>query len=324
MEWLNKLSKLAKEKYGKKVMFWSDMIYKFEKLYHQIPKDAVAMEWGYELIQSQVMTEHCITFQNHCLNYYVCPSCNTHMSLTGRFDVTSFNIRTSAEIGAKYGASGYLLTDWGNGPGHPHFLVWSLLPTALAGQYGWNVGKEQDGESFKANFIHASEDYVNEVIFGGVKVARLLYRMANYYLLEPERVHVGTMCGQLLRFPLSETKYAYFYDLKDCGDAFYFNNVTAYVKNVLADIEKLDFDEQLKREIRINSNMVIFSSELCKLRIGETMFDEELDRLIQMAADISKEYRELYLKRNYENGVEIDLKYMDERCAELKKLKTCL
>ena len=80
MEWLNKLNKEAGEKHGKKVMFWSDMIYKSEDLYNMIPKDSVLLEWGYELIQSQVMTEHAIMFKNAGLNYYVCPSTNTHLS----------------------------------------------------------------------------------------------------------------------------------------------------------------------------------------------------------------------------------------------------
>ena len=94
-------------------------------------------------------------------------------------------------------------------------MVWSLVPAALCGQYGWNTGARQDGETFKADFIRAAEVYVNEHIFDGVPVARLLYRLANYYLLEPERVHVGTMCGELFTRPFHETGYFWFFDLKD-------------------------------------------------------------------------------------------------------------
>ena len=50
MEWLNKLNDHIKEKYGKTVMFWADMIYNYPQSYHMVPKDAVALEWGYELI----------------------------------------------------------------------------------------------------------------------------------------------------------------------------------------------------------------------------------------------------------------------------------
>ena len=303
MEWLNKLSTLAREKYGKKVMFWGDMIYKWAKLYEKIPQDAVIMEWGYELIQSQVMTEHCIAFEKTGLDYYVCPSCNTHMSFTGRADVTSFNIRTSAEIGAKYGAKGILLTDWGCGEGHPHFDVWSYVPAALCGQYGWNIGAEQDGETFKADFIRNSEKFVDEKFFGGKPVSRLLYRVANYYLLEPERVHLGSMCGLLFRFPITETKYYYLFDLKDSGDAFYFNNVTEYIEKILRDIRALEFDAQLKSEIILNCEMVILASELCKIRLGINPSADEITKLLGMIDAIAPEYRRLWCERNYEKGV---------------------
>lgn len=324
MEWLNKLSTLAKTKYNKKVMFWGDMVYNSENAFHMIPDDAVVLEWGYELIQSQMMTEHCMKYKEANLNYYVCPSTNTHMSFTGRSDVTTFNIRTSAEIGAKFGAKGLLLTDWGNGEGHPHFAVWSLVPGALAGQYAWNIGAEQDGESFKADFIRNAEKFVDETFFGGVGVSRLMYRMSNYYLLEPERVHVGTMCGQLFRLPLKETQYAHLYNLKDSGDKFYFDNVSNYVKSIILDVEKLDFDNQLKREIIINSRMVILSSEICKLRLGYHISNDEIDDLIAEIDFLSKEYYELWCMRNYEKGVEDYLNQLSVKRDELMELKSAV
>ena len=320
MNWLNLLNDEAGKKHGKKVMFWSDMIYKSERLYDMIPKDSVILEWGYELIQSQLMTEHCITFKNAGLNYYVCPSTNTHLSYTGRMDVTTFNIRTAAEIAVKHGGKGILLTDWGNA-GHAQFAVWSYVPIALCGQYGWNTGAEQDGETFKADFIRNSEKYVDEEIFGGVSVSRLLYRMGNYYLLEPERVHVGTMCGELFRFPLSESRYAYFYDLKEFGDEFYFNNVTEYVNKVLSDIKKLEFDEQLKAEIILNSEMVILSSELCKVRMGYELSNEAIDELVALSERLAKEFHKLWNRRNFEKGVEIFKSQMEDRRNELLALK---
>ena len=304
MEWLGKLSSHIRAKYGKRVMFWGDMIYKWAELYEKIPQDAVIMEWGYELIQSQLMTEHCIAFEKTGLDYYVCPSCNTHTSFTGRADVTTFNIRTAAEIGAKHGAKGILLTDWGCNEGHPHNDVWSYVPIALAGHYGWNIGAEQDGESFKADFIRNAEGFVDAEIFGGAPVSRLMYRAANYYLLEPERIHLGTMCGLLFRFPLTQTNYHYFFDLKDSGDIFYFDNVTEYMKKILKDIKALEFDSVLKWEIILNCEMVILASELCRIRLGEKPSPDKAKRLIEMIDAVASEYRRLWLIRNYEKGVE--------------------
>ena len=310
MQWLNKLSTLIGEKYGKKVMFWADMIYNYQSLYHQIPKDAIALEWGYELIQSQMMTEHCISFRDAGVKYYVCPSANTHNTFTGRFDVTSFNIRTAAELATRFGAEGILLTNWGSHDGHPHCQVWDLVPIALCGQYGWNTGVQQDGETFKADFIRNAEHYVDTEVFGGTPVARLMYRLSNYYLLEPERVHCGTMCGLLFRHPITVSKYAYFFDLKDSGDSFYFDNVVSYVRKIMADVEKLDFDSVAKREILLNANMVILASELCSLRIGAPLSPERKQQLLALIDRIAEEHPVLWKIHNFPKGSEIFLHHL--------------
>ena len=320
MEWLNKLNDHIKSTYGKKVMFWADMIYNYPQSYHMVPKDAIALEWGYELIQSQRMTDHCIAYRNAGVRYYVCPSVNTHGSFTSRMDVTTFNIRTSAELAVEYGAEGLLLTDWGDG-GHPQSWVWSMTPIALAGQYGWNTGKPQDGESFKADFIRSAETFVDEVFFGGAKVSRLMYRMANYYLLEPERVHVCTMSAKQLSLPISETRYAHLFDMKDSGDDFYFDNVTDYVRRVMADIEKLTFDGLLKREIRLTAQLIELGSEVCKVKLHPQASAGKAQELADMIDHLLPEYTEIWNIRNYEMGIERFVSQLKARRDELRALK---
>jgi len=320
MEWLNKLNDHISSTYGKKVMFWADMIYNYPQSYHMVPKDAVALEWGYELIQSQRMTDHCIAYRNAGVKYYVCPSCNTHGSFTSRMDVTTFNIRTCAELAVEYGAEGLLITDWGDN-GHPQFGVWSMVPCALNGQYGWNTGSKQDGESFKADFIRASEDFVDEYVFGGAKVSRLMYRMANYYLLEPERVHVCTMCAKQLSMPMNQTKYAHLFDLKDSGDDFYFDNVIDYVKRVQADIEKVDFDKQMKREVRFTALLIELGAEVCKVKLKGALAPEKADALIGMIDTAMKEYEELWNFRNYPKGINKFMDTLIARREEILKMK---
>lgn len=319
MEWLNKLSDHIRSRYGKKVMFWADMIYNYPQSYHLVPKDAVALEWGYELIQSQRMTAHCIAYRDAGVRYYVCPSTNTHGSLAGRMDVTTFNIRTCAELAQQYGAEGLLITDWGDG-GHPQSWIFSMNPIALAGQYGWNVGAPQDGETFKADFIRSAETFVDEYAFGGAPLSRLLYRMANYYLLEPERVHVCTMCAKELCLPVSQTRYAHLFDLKDSGDDFYFDNVTAYVRKIMADIEKLPLDDWYKREIRLTAQLIELGSELCKVKLHPGASIAEAHALAGGIDCLAAEYEALWRHRNYEKGVERFTKELIARRDELRAL----
>jgi len=320
MEWLNKLNDHIQQTYGKKVMFWADMIYNYPQSYHLVPKDAIALEWGYELIQSQRMTAHCIAYRDAGVRYYVCPSVNTHGSLTSRMDVTTFNIRTCAELAVEYGAEGLLLTDWGDG-GHPHPWVWSMAPIALSGQYGWNTGARQDGETFKADFIREAEAFTDDVFFGGAPVSRLMYRMANYYLLEPERVHVCTMSANQLTLPMHETKYAHLFDLKDSGDDFYFDNVIDYIRKVQADIEKLTFDERFKREIRLTVWMIELGAEICKVKLHLEESVDRVDELVALIDKILPEHIEIWNYRNYEMGVARFLDQLKARRAELLALK---
>ena len=319
MEWLNKLSSHIRDTYGKKVMFWADMIYNYPQSYSMVPRDAIALEWGYELIQSQRMTAHCIAYRDADVRYYVCPSVNTHGALSGRMDVTTFNIRTCGELAAEYGAEGLLLTDWGDG-GHPQYWLWSMNPIALAGQYAWNPGKQQDGESFKAEYIRGAERFVDDFAFNGVPLSRLLYRMANYYLLEPERVHVCTMCAKELILPLNETRYAHLFDLKDSGDDFYFDNVTAYVRRVMDDIEKLPVDPLLLREIRMTAQLIELGSELCKVKLHPSASKREAGELAKTIDRILPEFKALWNIRNYEKGIERFYGYLTSRRDELRAL----
>lgn len=320
MEWLNKLNDHIRDTYGKKVMFWADMIYNYPQSYHMVPKDAVALEWGYELIQSQRMTAHCIAYRDAGVRYYVCPSVNTHGSLTSRMDVTTFNLRTCAELAVEYGAEGYLVTDWGDG-GHYQQWCWSMQPIALGGQYGWNIGKPQDGESFKAEFIRGAEDFTDEYFFGGAKVSRLMYRMANYYLLEPERVHVCTMCAKQLVLPMNETKYAHLWDLKDSGDDFYFDNVIEYVRKIMADIEKLDFDAELKKEIRVTAQLIELGAEVCKVKLHPEASLDKLEPLADMIDRILPDYIELWNLRNFEMGIARFRDHLMARRDEMRAMK---
>lgn len=303
MDYLNKLNDMIKEKYGKKVMFWADMVYDYPNAYTRVPKDAIALNWGYDYIKTAMMEKRCIDLLEKGTKYYICPGNCTWISFTGRFDVMSFNLRTCGELGRKYGAEGYMLTDWGCGEGHMHFPVWSLVPCALGAQYSWNVGEEQNGGTFKADYIRAAQNYIDGRYFGGKRISASLYKLQQYYLLEPERIHSSTMCCFIFRKPLSETAYEPFFDLKECGDDFYFDNIIYYMKKALSEIKDIEFDKKLKRQIFCNSEMVILSAELCKIRMSGSVSKEKKKELISMCDEIADEYTALWKLDNYEEGL---------------------
>lgn len=321
MDWLNRLTDLACGKYGKKtVQFWGDMIVDYPESFHRVPKNAVAMEWDYDLIQSQLMEGRCMALAEKGIPFYVCPSTNTYSTFTGRFDVTSFNIRTAAEVGRKHGAKGFMLTEWGN-DGTPNFFVWSYVPVALGGQYSWNVGVKQHGGWLKPEFIHMAEKYADAQVFRA-PVSRKLYRIANYYLLEPERIHGQTMCHQIMKNPLQKMDFDSFFRLEEVGEPFCFRNVIRYVQEMIREIEDLDLAEYYRRRIIINAKQVILAAEYALVKLAGEVTREKYEELCGLNRWIAAEFRELWMEENYEKGIEEVEGYLDERYQELAVFKS--
>jgi hypothetical protein len=120
---------------------------------------------------------------------------------------------------------------------------------------------------------------------------------------------------------MNETRYAHLFDMKDSGDDFYFDNVTEYVRKVMADIEKVDFDERLKREIRVTAWMIELGSEVCKVKLHPQESVDKVDELVALIDKILPEYIELWNYRNFEMGIGRSQGYLTSRREELLALK---
>lgn len=320
MDWLNKLADHVREKYGKKVQFWADMVYDSPDAYKRVPEGAIALNWGYDMIKSSMMERHCYDLWQHNIPFYVCPGNSNWLSTTGRFDVMSFNLRTAGEMGVKYGAKGYMLTDWGCGEGHHHFPVWGFIPMALASIYSWHVGVKQHGGWLKNENIRASWKYVDDFIFDGAQVSEWLYRLQMYYHLEPEKVHSASFaCHGLVR-TLLDTNVAPFYDLKEVGDVFYFENVLQYMNRCIEGVSKVDFDEHYKRQVLINANMVVLGTKLSIVKYNQTVTKDEAEALKKDIDDIIREYEALWPLENYPEKRDWFPNYILERKKELDVL----
>lgn len=119
---------------GKRMMFWGDIILNHPKLLRRLPKDIIALNWGYEA--SHPFAKETALFAKSGLPFYVCPGTSTWMSLVGRHDNAFANLKQAAAAGLKNGAAGYLNTDWGDG-GHPQPLAVSLAPYLVGASVSW-------------------------------------------------------------------------------------------------------------------------------------------------------------------------------------------
>ncbi len=121
---------------GKRMMFWGDIILKYPKLIKELPRDVVALNWGYEA--NHPFAREAAKFAKAKIPFYVCPGTSTWQTLIGRHDNALANLRAAAKAGKKFGAIGYLITDWGDG-GHPQPLAVSYLPFLAGASLAWNT-----------------------------------------------------------------------------------------------------------------------------------------------------------------------------------------
>ena len=119
---------------GRRMMFWGDIVVNHPGLIKDVPRDAVALNWGYEA--DHPFEKQAATFSDSGLDFYVCPGTSTWMSLVGRNDNGFANLRRAAEAGTRSGAVGFLNTDWGDG-GHPQPLAVSYAPYLLGAALSW-------------------------------------------------------------------------------------------------------------------------------------------------------------------------------------------
>jgi hexosaminidase len=114
------------------MMFWADVIIKYPELIPEMPKDVIAFEWGY--YAGHPYSVHSPMFAQSNIPFYVCPGTSSWNSLGGRTTNMRANVLDAARNGIEYGASGLLMTDWGD-RGH-----WQPLPVSYPGfVYGASV-----------------------------------------------------------------------------------------------------------------------------------------------------------------------------------------
>ncbi len=151
---------------GSEVLFWGDILRHHPELVGELPKEgAVACAWHYEAPQANpvlpdellaLLTEfgvdragltgfaaHVEAFARSGLPFWVCPGTSSWNSLLGRLPNARGNLLDAAETGLARGASGYLITDWGDN-GHMQPPSVSLAPLAYGAAVSWGLAANRD------------------------------------------------------------------------------------------------------------------------------------------------------------------------------------
>ncbi len=295
LDFLIRVYQLAK-KHDKTVQFWGDIILKYPELLDDLPKDLIALEWGYE--KDHPFNDHGKLFQESGIPFYVCPGTSTWNTMGGRTDNAVGNLRNAAENGIVYGAIGFLNTDWGDN-GH-----WQAYPVSFLGYiYGaavsWGVIENRGLDIQQALNRFAFQDESG-------KMGSLVYELGNTYTLIQTALRNATEMANLL--------YNYNKVVDDEVKVEELDTAYEKVMELLPQFESTQMarwdSDWIVWEFRLMARMMAFSLDLTRVKIqeGNRTFDQISSptraRLKREIADILVEYNRCWLNRNRPGGLE--------------------
>ena len=178
------------------MQFWGDIIVEAPELVPQLPRDCVALEWGYEA--GHPFDEHCALFAAAGIPFYVCPGTSAWNSLAGRTDNAVANLQNAARAALKHGAIGYLITDWGD---HGH---WQVLPVSFP---GFAVGAACSW-AFEANSQMDVPAVVSTFAFRDPtgNMGRVACDLGNVYRLPGMALHNASALFWILQWPVERIR----------------------------------------------------------------------------------------------------------------------
>ena len=296
MDQLLKIHELVKAR-GRTMQFWGDILIKSPESVAELPKDVVALEWGYEA--EHPFDERCAVYAKAGVPFYVCPGTSTWNSLAGRTDNALGNLRSAAEAGLKHGAIGFLNTIWGD-HGHHDYQPVYYLPIAYGAAASWAYDANRDADV---------GPYLAEHIFGDQSgtIGQILFDMGNLY--KSVGITPGNGSALAYAFLLAYRK-PHLIQLLGGSDL---DGAAARIQETVAALERVELTCEdgplVLRELRNTGRLLVHLCALAKLRLafqveGKAPDPSAVRALRLEMAEIAAEHRLLWLARNRIGGLE--------------------
>ena len=180
------------EKYGRKMMFWGDIVTQHPELIAEVPRDATVLEWGYE--HDHPFDVDGKAFAKAGLPFYVCPGAGGWNSFVGRTDNAVANIRSAGLNGLRHHAAGLLNTEWGDN-GHTQTTPVPWMGYLYGGAMSWSPKASADMDIPGTLSLHAFDDP------SGI-TGQVAFDLGNAYQVNGAKSRNGTLLHQLYFLPL--------------------------------------------------------------------------------------------------------------------------
>jgi hypothetical protein len=190
LEFLEKIHRLVTAR-GRRMQFWGDIVIQHPELIPELPRDVLALEWGYEA--DHPFDEHGARFAAAGIEHQVVPGTSSWLTLGGRTSNTLGNLASAARSGAAHGATGMLVADWGDF-GHWQPLPVSYLGLAYGAAVAWGLEANREIDVARALDAHVFRDRAGTL-------GRVAYDLGEVYRETGVLVKNASVLALLLLFP---------------------------------------------------------------------------------------------------------------------------
>ena len=150
---VNRVAEMARE-LGKRPMIWADVIADHPEALDLLDSSITLADWWYEPDHD---FDRVRRFRDAGRDFLTVAGTSSWTSLFPRFDTSLPNIRGHARAAKRFGASGFIVTDWGDG-GHYNLFGGSLFPLAAGAEAAWGNEDRPEGELASAFSEHVAAD----------------------------------------------------------------------------------------------------------------------------------------------------------------------
>ena len=150
---VNRVAGMARE-LGKRPMIWADVIADHPEALDLLDPSITLADWWYEPDHD---FDRVRRFRDAGRDFLTVAGTSSWTSLFPRFDTSLPNIRGHARAAKRFGASGFIVTDWGDG-GHYNLFGGSLFPIAAGAEAAWGNEDRPEGELAAAFSEHVAAD----------------------------------------------------------------------------------------------------------------------------------------------------------------------
>lgn len=174
----------APELGGREMLIWGDILEARTDLLAKLPENVTVCDWWYDAGYPWAARGE--AYQRAGRAWWACPGTSSWQTILGRWDNAIADIAESVDGALEHGASGLLVTDWGD-RGHLQFLPFSEPALAWAAAQSWCRDANRDLDLPAALDLHCFVDAAG--VIGGV-----MRDLGNAYLaIGPQFPNLSTL-----------------------------------------------------------------------------------------------------------------------------------